>query len=186
MYKGKRRFIIQTIVIAAIYVVLTLIANMFGMANGIIQVRISDALCVLPYYTGAAIPGLFIGCLIANTITGTITADIIYGSLATLVGAILSFALRKYKFAVPFPPIIVNMFVIPLIFTYAYRFEGSFWKFVLTIGIGELVSCGVLGTALLLGLEDSRSKLFPVDGEEPVKEDIETGKASDIIKSMKQ
>lgn len=163
MYRGKVKFITQSAVIAAMYVVFTMIANMFGMANGIIQVRISEAFTVLPYFTPAAIPGLFVGCLLANFLTGATMLDVIFGSIATLTGAIGSYLIRKNKYLVSIPPIVVNMIAIPLLFTYVYRFENSFWYFVATIGIGELISCGVLGTALLLGLEDYKDKLFPKD-----------------------
>lgn len=163
MYRGKVKFITQAAVIAALYVVFTLIANMFGMARGIVQVRISEALTILPFFTPAAIPGLFVGCLVANFLTGATMLDVIFGSLATLVGAVGTYFLRKNKYVVAIPPIVVNSIVIPLLFTYVYRFENSFWYFVITIGIGELISCGVLGTALLLGLEDYKDKLFPKD-----------------------
>lgn len=81
--------------IAALYVVLTYITNLLGLASGTIQVRFSEALCILPVFTPAAIPGLFIGCLISNLITGGIIWDIIFGSIATLLGALGTYFLRK-------------------------------------------------------------------------------------------
>ena len=113
MYKGKVKYITQAAIIAAMYTVLTFVANMFGMANGIIQVRISEALTVLPFFTPAAIPGLFVGCLLSNFLTGTVMLDTIFGSLATLVGAIGTYLLRKHKYFVSVPPIVANMIVIP-------------------------------------------------------------------------
>lgn len=177
MYKGKKKYVIQTIAIALAYIILTIIADQFGMAKGIVQIRISDALMVLPYFTPAAIPGLFIGCLASNGIisyvqdpmTGKMILSsaaqyyIIFGSIATLCGAIGGYLLRKYKFVVSVPAIIFNTIAVPLIFKFAFRYEDSLLKCILTVGVGELISCGLLGTALLLGLEDSKDKIFPSD-----------------------
>ena len=163
MGKKTGRFIIQTLVIAVLYFVLTYIANEFQLANGLnMQLRISEALTVLPYYTPAAIPGLFIGCVSANHAMNLPMSDVIYGSLATLVSAIISFLLRKKKFMVPIPPILINAFAVPAIYTFMLGFdEPPFWRSVIMVGLGEAVTCGVLGIALMLGLEDYRDKLFP-------------------------
>ena len=164
MYKGKAKYITQGAVIAALYVVLTLIANMFQMSNAIVQVRISEALVVLPYFTPAAIPGLFVGCLISNFLTGCPIWDILIGSSATLVAAVISYLLRKQKILVPVPPVIINAFAVAYTYCVILRFDDrSFWASVLLVGAGELISCGVLGSALLLGLEDYKDKLFPKD-----------------------
>ena len=85
MRNKKVLFAVQAAMIAALYVVLTYITNLLGLASGTIQVRFSEALCILPVFTPAAIPGLFIGCLISNLITGGIIWDIIFGSIATPV-----------------------------------------------------------------------------------------------------
>ena len=98
----------QGAMIAAIYTVMTLFINAFGLANGAIQIRISEALCILPIFTPAAIPGLFVGCLLSNVITGCAIYDIVFGSLATLVGAIGTYFLRKTKFLFTLPPVIAN------------------------------------------------------------------------------
>ena len=162
MNKSKSSKLIQMLVIAAVYVAITVIENAtVGMTKDIIQVRISEALTVLPYFTPAAIPGLFIGCIASNYLVGCHVYDIIFGSLATLVGAIGTYMLRKQKFLAPVPPVVVNMIAIPILFTYVYRYEDSFWYYVATIGIGEAIACGVLGIALMLGLEDHKDKLFP-------------------------
>ncbi len=150
--KNKIRFMAQAAAIAAIYTVLTLMTNMFGLANGAIQVRISEALTVLPCITLAAVPGLFIGCLISNLMTGAAALDIIFGSLATLIGAVFTYILRKNKVLAPIPPIISNTLIIPLILAFVYQFEGSIWYFMITIGIGEIISCGIFGYLLLLAL----------------------------------
>ncbi len=79
----KTLYLVQGALIAALYVVLTLVAAGFDLASGAIQVRISEALCILPFFTPAAVPGLFVGCLAANLVTGSALPDIIFGSLAT-------------------------------------------------------------------------------------------------------
>ena len=95
MKNKKALYLTQAAMIAALYVVLTMIANAFGLASGNIQVRFSEALTVLPFLTPAAVPGLFIGCLAANLATGAMLPDIVFGSLATLLGAIGTFLLGK-------------------------------------------------------------------------------------------
>ena len=145
--------IVLAAVIAALYVVLTYIANFFGLANKDIQVRFSEMLCVLPYFTPVAIPALFVGCLLANILIGAPIFDIIFGSFATLIGAFFSYLLRKNKALVPIPPIIANMLIIPPVLIYAYELEGTFFYFAATVGIGEIISCAVLGLPLLYALE---------------------------------
>ena len=157
---NKIRFMAQAAAIAAIYVVLTLLANMFGLANYAIQVRFSEALTVLPCIMPSAIPGLTIGCLIANLLTGAMALDILFGSIATLLGAIFTYLLRKYKVLAPLPPIISNTLIIPFILAYVYNFEGSIWYFMITVGIGEIISCGILGYILLLSLKRLPGKYF--------------------------
>ena len=154
-------FLTQGALIAALYVVLTLVANALGLASGAIQIRISEALTILPYFTAAAIPGLTIGCFLANLLAGGIIWDVIFGSLATLLGALLTYALRQHRRLAPLPPIVANMLIVPPILMFAYGFPGAWWYFVLTIGIGEFISCGLLGSALLRLLEKHRAILFP-------------------------
>ena len=107
--------------IAALYVVLTFVANAFGLANYAVQVRFSEALTILPIFTPAGIPGLFIGCLISNILTGCAIPDIIFGSLATLIGAIFTWALRnRSKYLAPVPPIVANAVLVPFVLRYGY------------------------------------------------------------------
>lgn len=151
--------IVQAAMIAALYVVLTFIANAFGLANYAIQVRFSEALTILPYFTPAAIPGLFIGCLISNTLTGCALPDIIFGSLATLIGALFTYRLRSYKWLAPIPPIIANMIIVPFVLLYAYGIKPLWFSF-LTVTAGEIISCGILGMLLLLTLEKYKTIIF--------------------------
>ena len=151
------KFIALAAIIAALYVILTFVANAFGLANYVIQVRFSEALTILPYFTPAAIPGLFAGCIIANILTGCALYDIIFGSIATLLGAIGTYLLRKIKWLAPIPPIVANVAIIPFILMYVYEFEGAVWYFQLTVGAGEVISCGILGMILLLALEKHKT-----------------------------
>ena len=146
--------------IAALYVVLTLAANALGLANYAIQVRFSEALTILPYFTPAAVPGLFVGCILSNLLTGCLPLDVIFGSLATLLGAFGTYLLRKHKWLAPVPPIIANVLIVPFVLAYVYQFEGSIPYFMVTVGIGEIISCGVLGMIVLFALNKYRHILF--------------------------
>lgn len=170
--KKKILYITHASAIAAVYVILTLIANALGLANYAIQVRFSEALTILPFFTTAAIPGLFVGCILANILTGALPFDVVFGSLATLIGAIGTYFLcgkaqaslqdnKIKKFLAPLPPIISNTLIIPFVLAYVYEFEGSIPYFMLTVGIGEIISCGILGLILLEALRRRRSQLFP-------------------------
>lgn len=114
MRNKKVLFIVQAALIAAIYVALTYLSSIAGLASGTIQVRISEALCILPVFTTAVIPGLWLGCFLANMLTGGIPVDVVCGSIATLIGAFGTYALRKHKFACTWPPVIANMVIVPL------------------------------------------------------------------------
>ena len=159
MKNKKTAFLVQAAAIAAIYVVLTLIFA--PLSYGEIQVRVSEALTILPFFTPAAVPGLFIGCLIANIFGGAILPDIIFGSIATLIGAIGTYALRnKPVYIAILPPIISNMCIVPLILRFAYQVDLPIWLMMLTVGAGEVISCGLLGILLYQGVKSHASKLF--------------------------
>ena len=145
-------------IIAALYVVLTYLASAFGLASFAVQVRFSEALTILPIFTPAAIPGLFAGCILANILTGCALWDIIFGSLATLIGALGTYFLKKHKIFATLPPIIANTVIVPVVLLNVYNLEGTYWFFALTVCLGEIISCGVLGTVLRKSLE--RSDLF--------------------------
>ncbi len=161
--RKKLKHITSAAVIAAIYVILTYITNLFGLASSAVQCRLSEAMCILPAFTPAAVPGLFIGCMLSNILTGGIILDVIFGSLATLVGACFTrlLALRKASpYLYPVPAIAANTIVIPLVLKYAYALDGSVWYFVLTVGLGEIISCGVLGMLLYHSLKQKSHILF--------------------------
>ncbi len=173
MKKSKVLTLTQSAAIAALYVVLTLLANAFGLANYAIQIRFSEALTILPYFTPVAIPGLFIGCILSNILTGCAPWDVVFGSLATLIGAVFTYLIAHgfkskknpdyhkvspvAKWLCPLPPVISNVLIVPQILIRVYHIEGTLPYFMLTVGIGELISCYVLGMILLFALEKRRS-----------------------------
>lgn len=139
--------------IAALYVALTSLATVLGLSSGVIQFRISEALCILPIFFPEAIPGLFIGCIISNLmVPGVAIWDIIFGSLATLIGAIGARKLRllpeKYKWVATLPTILANMIIVPLVLIYAYGVPDAYLFLMFTVGIGEVVCAGIGGSGL--------------------------------------
>ena len=149
-------------IIAALYVVLTMASNAVGLASGVIQVRVSEALCILPCFFPAAIPGLFIGCLLSNTLAGSVVWDIVFGSIATLIGAVGTRVLKKHRYLASLPPILSNMIIVPFVLRYAYHIDGAIWYFMLTVGAGEFISCGILGQILYTALV--KRKLVNAEG----------------------
>ncbi|NLK22129.1 MAG: QueT transporter family protein [Epulopiscium sp.] len=158
----KILFLVQSALIAAIYVVLTL--PFAVISTDYLQVRISEALTVLPFFTPAAIPGLFIGCMISNIFISKFgMADIVFGSLATLLAAYLSYKMPK-KILVPIPPIIVNAVIVGLLIYYG-TFGNIKWNLTLLIfmggvGLGQLISCYIFGYPLMLVLEKYKKYIF--------------------------
>ena len=158
MKENKTRNLVFSALIAAIYVVLTLLLR--PISYGPIQFRVSEALCVLPYFTSAAIPGVFIGCLISNLLGGAVVMDIVFGSLATLIGAIGSWLLRRNRWLVSLPPILSNTLIIPWVLKFAYGSEDLIWYMMITIGIGEILAIGVVGQLLISVLAKYRKMIF--------------------------
>lgn len=143
------RYLTTAAVIAALYVVFTGLSALFGLASGVIQIRLSEALTVLPYFTSAAVPGVTVGCLLANILTGAPLPDIIFGALASFLGVLGASFLRKKKYLVAIPTILSNAVIIPLVLQYAYGVKDAFWFLMLTVGAGEFISAGILGGLLL-------------------------------------
>ena len=157
-----KKFDVKTLTIggaiAALYVVLTLVANAFGLASGAIQVRLSEALTILPCFTAAAVPGLTVGCILANIITGCALWDVVFGSLATLIGAAGTYLLRKKPLLAWIPPVLSNAIIVPIVLQKVYGVPDSFWYLMLTVGAGEVIACGILGLLLYKAL--SKPKIF--------------------------
>ena len=164
MKNKKALFITQAAVIAALYVVLVVVFNYISF--GPVQFRVAEALTILPYFTPAAIPGLFIGCILANVIGGAVVWDIIFGSIATLIGAVFTYLLRnKSKFLAPLPPVLANTIIVPWVLKYAYGAEEMVWFMAVTVGIGEILACYVLGMILLFALNKVRRQVFDEDNK---------------------
>ncbi len=157
MRRKKTLYLCQGAIIAAMYVILTYISALMGLSSGVIQVRISEALCIMPIFLPAAIPGLTIGCLIANLLTGSIALDVIFGTLATFIGALGTYALRKRKYIYLLPPILSNMIIVPLVLKFAYKLPDAYLFIVATVGVGEVISIGIFGYILKLALEKNKA-----------------------------
>ncbi len=161
MKNQKVLYLTQGALIAALYVLLTLLSNLFGLASSMVQVRFSEALCILPLFFPAALPGLGIGCLISNLLIGGNFFDVIFGSIATVLGAAGTlwlgklFTKKKAPKCLPViasvPPILSNTIIIPFVLKYAYGFEPLWLSFV-TVFAGEFISCGIFGCILYAAL----------------------------------
>ena len=149
--RSSALWIAQSAAIAALYVVLTLIFA--PISFGEMQVRISEALTILPLFTPAAIPGLFVGCVLGNLLGGAIPLDVIFGSLATLIGAVGGYLLRKNRWLVPLPTVIANGIIVPFVLRYGYGVELPVILMMVYVAVGEIVSCygleELLATVLL-------------------------------------
>ena len=151
--------ITQGAAIAAVYVALTMIVA--PIAFGPVQFRISEALCVLPYFLPSAVPGVTVGCFLANLLCGAAPLDVVFGSIATLIGAVGSYYLgKKNKWLVCLPPILSNTIIVPWVLRYAYGSTDLIPYAMLTVGFGEILAIGVLGNLLLLALERNHRAVF--------------------------
>ena len=174
MTKNKRTEMITLGgMIAALYVVLTYVASALGLASGAIQVRLSECLTILPVLTGAAVPGLTVGCVLANLLTGCAALDVVFGSLATLLGALGTRVLRNRPALAWIPPVVSNMIIVPLVLIHVYHIPDvsvsipftdtvlsgtGFLPLMITVGIGEVISCGILGLLVYKAARRSRKQ----------------------------
>lgn len=143
----------------ALFVALTLVSNALGLAIGPVEIRFSEAICFLPVLTPAAIPGLSVGCVLANLLCGANILDVIFGSLATLIGAVGTYLLRKRPILSLVPPILSNTLIIPPILYFAYGFQDMALPFLfLSIFLGEVLSAGVLGYFVKKGLNNKLNR----------------------------
>ena len=149
MKKQKTLYLTRAAIIAALYVALTFLSASLNLALGPIQLRFGEALCILPLFTPAAIPGLFVGCILANMLSGAIPLDVVFGSVATLLGAVGTYVLRKKPILSLLPPIAANTAIVPFLLYYAYGFRDTALPLLfLSIFIGEALSAGVMGYGL--------------------------------------
>lgn len=157
----KTRFVTNAAIIAALYVVLSYVAHTFNLASGAVQVRLSEVLTVLPFFTGAAVPGLTVGCLISNILMGCHIWDVVFGTIATLIGAAGTYLLRKKSiYFACVPPIAANSLIIPFVLSKVYGDGTPLPLLALSVFIGELIACGFLGTALCALLKKRGKDIF--------------------------
>ena len=155
-------YLTQAALVGAMYFVLTWLSNFFGLASGAIQLRLSEALCVLPYFMPSATPGLFVGCLLSNLSMGSVIWDTLFGSLATLIGAFVASKLKN-KWLAPLPTVLANTVIVPFVVLFCYtpgvKSFGVYATITAGVFAGEVLSAYVLGMMLLLAL-DKRKGIF--------------------------
>ncbi len=144
------RMLTQAAVIAAIYAAVTLLLAPISGFQGNFQLRVSEALTILPVLTPAAVPGLFVGCLIANWLVGATALDVVFGSLATLIAALMTRRLRAWPLLAALPPVVVNMLVVGAVLSLSYN--TPFVLNAMWVGLGQLGACYALGLPLLWAL----------------------------------
>ncbi len=160
MRDKKVLYLVHAAMIAAIYIVLTALAASFNLASGAIQVRFSEALTVLPFFTPAAIPGLAIGCFISNILTGCAVPDIIFGTIATIIGAVGTYMLKNNRFLCTIPPVVSNAIIVPFVLRYAYGMTDAIPFLMLTVGIGEVIACMIFGQIVITALLPIKHIIF--------------------------
>ena len=148
----------QGAAIAALYVVLTLVFA--PISFGAMQIRISELLTILPLFTPAAVPGLFVGCLLANLLGGAVVLDVLFGSLATLIGAALGYVLRFNRWLVPIPAVVSNTVIVPLVLRYGYGVDIPLLLMALYVAAGEIIGCYVLGELFASILLRYKGRIF--------------------------
>lgn len=149
---------VQAALIAAVYVVI--VVSFAPLSSGLFQLRFSEALTILPALTTAAIPGLFVGCLLGNLLVGAPFVDVVFGSLATLAAAYLSYKLKDRKWLVPLPPVLVNAVVVGIIVRYVYQAPATLFACMAWVAAGQLIACYVMGLPLLAILGRYKEKIF--------------------------
>lgn len=150
----KTKKIVYGALIAALYAVMTI--ALAPISYGQIQVRVAEALTVLPFFSSYSILGLFVGCIIANMVGGNGVFDIVFGSLATLISAVITYYIGisnlKYKrYLAPLPPVVINAVIIGIELNVVFKLPlvaSMLW-----VGLGEMVACYVLGLPLLLYID---------------------------------
>jgi len=147
-------------IIAAVYALLTIF--LAPISSGLIQCRVAEAMSVLPYFTFAAVPGLFVGCLLANLLTGAPAYDVLFGSLATLLAAYITYLMRKRvtKFLAPLPSVVINALVVGALLTYVYQVGVGYWLAAGYVAVGQAIACFGIGLPLMTVLQKFNDKLF--------------------------
>lgn len=154
----KTQFLTQSALVASLYIALTYVSALLGLASGMIQIRLSEMLTVLPAFSFSTVPGLFIGCFAANLLTGAPLWDVVFGSMATLLGALGTYFFGQKKYFAPVFPILSNTIIVPFVLKYVYGLNDAYWILAFTIFVGEFISCGVMGMMLYKAI--GRTRLF--------------------------
>lgn len=162
---ARTRFLARAGIIAALYAATTIF--LAPISYGAVQCRVSEALTLLPMLTPAAVPGLFLGCLIANLLGSGVWYDVIFGSLTTLAAALLTRRLKDRPFLASLPPVILNGLIVGGVVYFAYEYTPgapvSAAQLLLTMGsvaLGEAVACCVLGVILMKALRKLPDKIL--------------------------
>ncbi len=145
-------------IIAALYAALTLLLS--PMSFGLMQIRISEALTLLPILLPEAVPALAVGCLIANFLGGATVLDIVFGSLATLLAALMTRRLRTHLLPAMLMPVLFNGVIVGAVVHFAYSPGVPLVLCMLSVAAGEAVSCCALGLVLLRALERIPQKML--------------------------
>lgn len=156
--KTNVKSITRAALVAGMYIVLTMISNMMGLASGAIQFRLSEALTLMPVIFPESVWGLFIGCVLSNLLTGCVIWDIIFGSLATLIAALLTRNLKNKIFLASLCPVVSNALIVPFVLKYAYCLGDAWWYLCITVGIGEVAVCCLLAPLVLKGIQKHLKK----------------------------
>ncbi len=164
---SKVTSLVTAAMIAALYVVLSFFCEAFGLASGAVQIRISEALVILTAFTPDAVPGVTIGCLLFNLLSGAALPDVIFGTVASLLGAMgsrkIAVSLKNTvwaKYLLPLPTVFSNAIIIPWVLKTAYHLSDAYWYLFATVGAGEVISCGLLGMFLYSAIAPFRNVLF--------------------------
>ena len=163
------RRLVRCAVIAAVYVVVCLVLAPFS--YGAVQVRVAEALCLLPVFGAEYIVGVTLGCFLANLLGSTVV-DVVFGTLATLLACLVTYKLRDIRvkgLAIPasLPPVVFNMIIVGAFEITFFFSDGAPTAMLavfnaVTVGIGELISCTILGVALVKPIESNAglNKIF--------------------------
>ena len=162
-------FLVQGGLIAALYVALTWLSTIFQLSSFAIQVRLSEALAILPAFTPAAIPGLTVGCIISNLmVPGVHPLDILGGSFATLLGAVCCYLISRLLsshekakcWMSPLPNFAFNTVIVPFVLKFAYQLPEGYFFLMFTVGAGEFVAGCLLGWVLYRSIYPIKSRIF--------------------------
>ena len=159
-YRKTTLRITRGAIIAALYATLSYLTQFIQIA--FFQFRLSEAMCILPIFFPEAVPGLFIGCIVSNIISGCNPWDTVFGSIATLIGAFGAYLLRrvgkKFVWTATLPTILANAIIIPFVIIFAYGSTDAYPFLFFTVAVGEIACAGILGTLLYFAL--CKTKLF--------------------------